>query len=86
MSITKLKPIGGWATVQYSDPTLVGSYVRAQGTPLPTRAPRILVGLLTGGDDPLSPTYVASQKRTAFAVSAETTTAALVGGRRDRAG
>lgn len=59
MSITKLKPVGGWATVQYSAPTLVGSYVRAQGTPLPTKAPRILVGLLTGGDD----TYVAQNDR-----------------------
>lgn len=64
MSITKLKPVGGWATVQYSAPTLVGSYVRAQGTPLPTKAPRILIGLLTGGDDPLPPTYVAQKERT----------------------
>ena len=62
MSITKLAPVGGWATVQYSAPTLVGSYVRAQGTPLPTKAPRILIGLLTGGDD-LPPTYVAQQNR-----------------------
>jgi hypothetical protein len=62
MSITKLKPVGGWG--QYSDPTLVGSYVRAVGTPLPTKAPRILIGLLTGGgDDPLPPTYVAAQQR-----------------------
>lgn len=63
MSITKLKPVGGWATVQYSEPHLVGSYVRAQGTPLPTKAPRILIGLLTGGDDPVPPTYVARQNR-----------------------
>ncbi|GEM_PF-6376795 len=63
MSITKLKPVGGWATVQYSQPHLVGSYVRAQGTPLPTKAPRILIGLLTGEDDPLPPTYVAEKHR-----------------------
>ena len=56
MSITKLAPVGGWATVQYSAPTLVGSYVRAQGTPRPTRAPRILIGLLTGGDLPVAET------------------------------
>ena len=63
MSITKLKPVGGWATVQYSQPHLVGSYVRAQGTPLATKAPRILIGLLTGGDEPLPPTYVAEKQR-----------------------
>jgi hypothetical protein len=65
MSITKLKPVGGWATVQYSEPNLVGSYVRAQGTPLPTKAPRILIGLLTGGVETSNehPPYVARKER-----------------------
>ena len=62
MSITKLAPVGGWATAQYSAPTLVGSYVRAQSRPLPTKAPRILIGLLTGGDD-LSPPIVRTARR-----------------------
>ena len=63
MSITKLKVVGGWAR-PHAAPTVVGTNVRAEGTPLPTRAPRILVGLLTG-DDPPPPTLAAAQRAAA---------------------
>ena len=59
MSITKLKAVAGWVG-PYAEPA-VATQVRAAGTPLPTKAPRILIGLLTG-DDPPPPTLVAAQR------------------------